>query len=144
VFVGRSEFVNKYAGKTTADSFVDALILSIQQNSAVNLNSIKPGLLTEYTSGGGDLNLSRARAVRAAIDHSLFTTVEYNPSFVLMQYFGYLRRDPDQGGYDFWLNILNNREPNNYRAMVCAFLTSAEYQQRFGTSVTRTNRDCGN
>jgi hypothetical protein len=61
-----------------------------------------------------------------------------------MQYFGYLRRDPDQGGYDFWLNILNNREPNNYRAMVCAFLTSAEYQQRFGASVTRTNRDCGN
>jgi hypothetical protein len=90
------------------------------------------------------VNLSRARAIRVAIDESLFTTAEYNPSFVLMQYFGYLRRDPDQGGYDFWLNILNNREPNNYRAMVCAFITSAEYQQRFGTSVTRTNRDCGN
>lgn len=59
-----------------------------------------------------------------------------------MQYFGYLRRDPDQGGYDFWLNVLENREPNNYRGMVCSFITSAEYQQRFGNTVTRINQDC--
>ena len=59
-----------------------------------------------------------------------------------MQYFGYLRRDVDQGGYDFWLDVVNNREPNNYRAMVCAFITSAEYQLRFGPEVTRTNQDC--
>ncbi len=62
-----------------------------------------------------------------------------------MEYFGYLRRDPDQGGYDFWLNVLSNKLPNDpsgYRAMVCAFITSAEYQMRFGTSITRTNRDC--
>ena len=62
-----------------------------------------------------------------------------------MQYFGYLRRDPDQGGYDFWLNILKNKLSNDssgYRAMVCAFLTSTEYQLRFGTSITRTNQDC--
>ena len=43
-----------------------------------------------------------------------------------------LGRYPDLDGYDFWLNILNNAEPNNYRAMVCAFITSAEYQHRFG------------
>jgi hypothetical protein len=59
-----------------------------------------------------------------------------------MQYFGYLRRNPDPGGYDFWLNVLNDRVPGNYHAMVCAFLTSAEYQLRFGTAVTRTDRDC--
>jgi hypothetical protein len=70
-------------------------------------------------------------------------TSQYNPAFVLMQYFGYLRRDRDPGGYDFWLDVLNNREPNNFRGMVCAFLTAAEYQLRFGSSVTRTNRDCG-
>jgi hypothetical protein len=57
-----------------------------------------------------------------------------------MQYFGYLRRDPDQGGYDFWLNILN-QQPQNFRGMVCAFLTSTEYQQRFGVA-TRSNADC--
>lgn len=143
-FVQRQEFLTKYASQNTATAFVDAVIASIQQNSGVSLTGIRSVMLSEYSTGGTDLNLSRARALRVAIDHSLFTTTEYNPSFVLMQYFGYLRRNPDQGGYDFWLNILNNREPNNYRSMVCAFLTSAEYQQRFGTSVTRSNRDCGN
>jgi photosystem II stability/assembly factor-like uncharacterized protein len=69
-------------------------------------------------------------------------TSQYNPAFVLMQYFGYLRRDIDPG-YDFWLDVLNNREPNNYRGMVCSFLTSSEYQLRFGSTVTRSNVDCG-
>ena len=69
-------------------------------------------------------------------------TSQYNPAFVLMQYFGYLRRNQDQGGYDFWLDVVNNREPNNYRGMVCSFITSTEYQQRFGSAVTRSNADC--
>jgi hypothetical protein len=68
---------------------------------------------------------------------------QYNPAFVLMQYFGYLRRDLDQHGYDFWLDVVNNREPNNYHGMVCAFITSTEYQLRFGSVVTRSNADCG-
>ena len=68
---------------------------------------------------------------------------QYNPAFVLMQYFGYLRRDVDAAGYDFWLDVVNNREPNNYRGMVCAFITSREYQLRFGAEVTRSNADCG-
>ena len=67
---------------------------------------------------------------------------QYNPAFVLMQYFGYLRRNQDQGGYDFWLDVVNNREPNNYRGMVCSFITSTEYQLRFGTLVTHGNSDC--
>jgi hypothetical protein len=69
-------------------------------------------------------------------------TSQYNPAFVLMQYFGYFKRNVDQGGYDFWLDVLNNREPNNYHGMVCSFLTSSEYQLRFGSSVTRSNADC--
>lgn len=85
---------------------------------------------------------TRAQVLLDVIEIAAFKNREYNRAFVLMQYFGYLRRDTDQSGYDFWLNILNNQAPNNYRAMVCAFLTSAEYQQRFGTSVTRTNQDC--
>ena len=59
-----------------------------------------------------------------------------------MQYFGYLRRDIDPG-YDFWLDVVNNREPNNYHGMVCSFITSTEYQLRFGSVVTRSNADCG-
>ena len=91
-----------------------------------------------------EMNAGKTRAqVRAdVIDISAFRTREYNPSFVLMQYFGFLRRDADPGGYAFWLDIVNNREPNNYLAMVCAFVTSAEYQQRFSSVVTRVNSEC--
>jgi hypothetical protein len=62
---------------------------------------------------------------------------------VATQYFGYLRRDPEQAGYLFWLDVLNNEVPNNFRSMVCAFLTSEEYQLRFGGTASRTNADCG-
>ena len=66
---------------------------------------------------------------------------ELNLAFVMAEYFGYLRRDPDPGGLDFWLNQLNSTTPPNFRAMVCAFLTSAEYQERFGPAV-RTDTEC--
>ena len=75
------------------------------------------------------------------IEIQQFKDREYNPAFVLMQYFGYLRRGPDQPGYDFWLEILN-RPAHDYHGMVCSFITSTEYQQRFGPSVTRSNQDC--
>ena len=56
-----------------------------------------------------------------------------------MQYFGYLRRDPnaapdtDHTGYDFWLTKLNDFNGNFINAeMVKAFISSIEYRQRFG------------
>ncbi len=61
-----------------------------------------------------------------------------------MQYFGYLRRDPDQGGYNFWLGIVNNASVANYYSMVCAFLTSREYQERFSSIVPRSDSECAN
>jgi hypothetical protein len=59
-----------------------------------------------------------------------------------MQYFGYLQREPDAGGYDFWLGVLNNGQANNYRGMVCAFITSTEMQRRFSNLAPRTNGEC--
>jgi hypothetical protein len=58
-----------------------------------------------------------------------------NRAFVTMEYFGYLRRDPDTSGFNFWLNKLNSFNGNFVQAeMVKAFLSSAEYRQRFGPS----------
>jgi hypothetical protein len=37
---------------------------------------------------------------------------------------------------------LNTQVPNNFRGMVCAFITSPEYQHRFGAAVTRSDHDC--
>jgi len=98
--------------------------------------------MSEYAAGVDQVD-SRARTVRKLIEYDEFESAEYNSAFVLAQYFNYLRREPEDGGYQFWLNVLNNREPNNYLSMVCAFITSREYQERFGSIVTYTNSDCG-
>jgi hypothetical protein len=137
-FTQRADFLAKYPAGLDAAGFVDALIANIKATDGVDLASRRTDLIGAITAAGG----TRGKALRLAIEDSAFTTTEYNPSFVLMQYFGYLKRNPDQGGYDFWVNVLNNAEPNNYRGMVCSFITSAEYQQRFGNSVTHTNQEC--
>jgi Domain of unknown function (DUF4214) len=142
-FVQRPEFQTKFTGATTAGAFVDQLIQSIQQKSGVDLTSQRQALIDRYNAGA-DANQGRAFAVRDAIDNSAFQNAEYNKAFVLMQYFGYLRRDPDQGGYDFWLDVLNNRVAGNYRGMVCAFITSPEYQLRFNATATQNDHNCGN
>jgi hypothetical protein len=88
--------------------------------------------------------LDAASETRAAVlldvaANSTFRQQERSPAFVLMQYFGYLRRDPDAApdfdlsGYSFWLNKLNSFGGNFQQAeMVKAFITSFEYRQRFG------------
>ncbi|HEV2860518.1 MAG TPA: hypothetical protein VGX48_05910, partial [Pyrinomonadaceae bacterium] len=60
-------------------------------------------------------------------------------AFVLMQYFGYLRRNPnsapdfDYTGYDFWLGNLERFNGNFVQAeLVKAFISSEEYRKRFG------------
>jgi hypothetical protein len=141
-FVTRPEFVQKYQNSTTATTFVDALLESISTSSGASLVAHRADLIAKYNAGTS-LNESRALVVRDVADNSILASALYNKAFVLMEYFGYLRRDPDQGGYDFWLNVLNDRDPGNYRGMVCAFITSAEYQRRFSTLVTRTNAECG-
>jgi hypothetical protein len=136
-WVLRAEFLQRYPPGFSGTQFIDALLESIRQNSGTDLASERAALVNDYNA-----NQSRARIVRLLADSQAFQAAEYNRSFVLMQYFGYLRRDPDEGGYQFWLDVLNNRVPGNFRAMVCAFLTSTEYQQRFGSVITRGNSDC--
>ena len=140
-FVQRAEFAEKYQTNTSADSFVDALLQTMNDASGVDLSSERAALLNRYNSGG-TLTESRALVVRALVDQAAFRTAVHNESFVVMEYFGYLRREPDRQGYAFWLNVLNNGDRNNYRGMVCSFITSAEYQRRFGTVVTHSNAEC--
>ena len=135
-FVQRAEFTGKYPQTITRDEFVDALLQTMSARSGADQTSLRAMLLSDYDTGG------RSLVVRDAAQSSSFTQPEYNKAFVLMEYFGYLRRGPDTGGYDFWLNVLNNGGAGNYRGMVCAFLTSTEYQRRFSAVVTRTNDEC--
>src|SRR5205807_4541254 len=82
---------------------------------------------------------ARARALRRVAENATLNQQEFNRAFVLIQYFGYLRRNPndpqdtDYTGYEFWLNKLNQFNGNFQNAeMVKAFISSAEYRQRFG------------
>jgi hypothetical protein len=79
------------------------------------------------------------------INNRAFIDEEYNRAFVATQYFGYLRRDSDIGGFLFWLDQVNGgplRDVAKQHAMVCSFVTSDEYQQRFSSVVTHSNVEC--
>ena len=140
-FAQRAEFAAKYQNAATAESFVDTLILSVQA-SGVDLGSEREHLINTYNSGIDTL-ASRAAVMRTIADNAAFKQSQYNAAFVLAEYFGYLRRDPDQAGYNFWLNVLNNGDRDDYRGMVCAFITSTEYQKRFSSVVSHGNGECG-
>jgi hypothetical protein len=141
-FVNRAEFVDKYQANTTAGSFIDALLQSLRDTASVDLGGERTNLLARY-SAGATVNEGRALVLREVGDDTSFSNASRNPSFVLMEYFGYLRRGAEPQGYGFWLNVLNNGDAGNYRGMVCSFITSTEYQLRFGTVVTRSNAECG-
>jgi hypothetical protein len=140
-FAQSPEFLTKYPVTQSGSAFIDALIATIQATSSVDLTPRRPELVNEYLLGATQTQ-SRARVIRKAIEYAEYTAAEFNPAFVLSEYFGYLRRGPDTAGYSFWLGRLNTVGATAQRAMVCSFLTSAEYQQRFAPTATRTNIEC--
>ena len=76
---------------------------------------------------------TRATVLRKIAESDFLKQREFTRAFVLMQYFGYLRRDGDDSGFAFWLRKLNEFNGNFVNAeMVKAFITSSEYRQRFG------------
>ena len=80
-----------------------------------------------------DGTITRAQALRLIAESEGLRQKEFNRAFVLMEYFGYLHRDPDAAGYDFWLTKLNSFNGDFVKAeMIKAFLSSSEYRQRFG------------
>jgi len=139
-FVARSEFTSRYQDSSNAESFVDALLQTMRQETGVDLNSQRSALVARYQDGNS-VNQSRALVVRDLIDQQSFGDAVYNSSFVEMEYVGYLRRGGESNGYNFWLGVMNTT--NDYRGMVCSFITSTEYQHRFGSLATHSNADCG-
>jgi hypothetical protein len=136
LFVRTTRFTQAYSGTLTPAQFIDQLnqnagkVLSAgERTTAINLFG------TAVDSNNLD---ARAKAIRQVAEDPDLVAAEQNRAFVLMQYFGYLRRNPDDPpdlnftGYDFWLNKLN-QFGGDYRAaeMVKAFISSEEYKARF-------------
>ncbi|HEY0101655.1 MAG TPA: PQQ-dependent sugar dehydrogenase [Pyrinomonadaceae bacterium] len=75
--------------------------------------------------------LTRAQVLRAIVESEEIAAHEYKGAFVAMQYYGYLRRTPEERGYQDWLRVITE-DPNNIRIMVNGFVNSTEYRLRFG------------
>src|SRR4051812_45696817 len=76
---------------------------------------------------------TRADVLRLVADSEAFKLAEFKRAFVLMKYLGYLRRDPDEEGFNFWLGKLNKFDGGFIKAeMVKAFISSDEYRRCFG------------
>jgi hypothetical protein len=136
-FVRRSKFTTAFPTTMTPAQFVNQLFT----NAGVTPSTAdRNAAIAEFGSATDTSNVSaRARALRDVAENSILQQQEFNRAFVLMQYFGYLRRNPndapdaDYSGYDFWLAKLNQFNGNyNSAEMVKAFISSTEYRQRFG------------
>ncbi len=145
-FVQRPEFVTPFPLGTLVTTYVDTLFT----NSGVTPTATERNdAITAYGAGN---TAGRAAALRSVSESNSVFQKQYNPAFVLMQYYGYLRRNPDDApdlnfsGYDFWLTKMNQfslpgedvRDANVALArvkraeMVRAFIVSSEYRGRFG------------
>ena len=124
-YVTRPEFVSTFGG-TSNQLFVDTLIT----NTGVTFTLSERNQLID---GLNNATETRATVLRKISEKPAFRTAEFNSMFVLMEYFGFLRRNPDQPGFEFWLNKLNTFNGDYFAAeMVKAFIESTEYRQRFG------------
>jgi hypothetical protein len=130
-FVNRSRFTSAYPDSMTATDFVDRLNV----NAGTPLSSTERDQLVSDLDSGAK---TRAKVLRAVAENQNLADTEFNRAFVLMQYVGYLRRDPNSGedtdfsGYNFWLHKLDAFNGDfNQAEMVKAFITSSEYNQRF-------------
>jgi subtilisin family serine protease len=127
-FIQRNEFQAKY-GALNNQNFVNLLYDTTA--GAGSFAAERQAHITALTSG----QKTRADVLHEVANLPIFAerTPIYNQAWVRMQYFGYLRRDAEAQGEAYWINVINNQLPNNYQAMICAFLNSAEYHGRFGT-----------
>ena len=134
-FVQRPRFTSIY-GSLTPTQFVDRL----NTNAGGVLSAPERDRLIQEAGPGSVA--ARASVLRQVAEHPELERREKNRAFVLMQYFGYLRRNPndapeekrDFSGYNFWLTKLNEFGGDFQKAqMVRAFLVSTEYRARFGT-----------
>jgi len=121
LFVQRQEFKNRYDGLSNA-AYVDAL----ETNAEVTLPD-KAVLIAALDTN----QKTRAQVLREIVELQSVTDKFFIRAFVAMQYFGYLRRDPDTTGYNNWITTLT-ADPSNMRHVIFGFIYSDEYRRRFG------------
>jgi Calx-beta domain/Beta-propeller repeat len=152
LFVQRPEFLTKYSLVLDGPGFVDAVLATISNDLGANLTSQRQALINLFNQGSS-VTAGRANVIYRLADDNAANPInnralidaEYNRAFVYTAYSGYLRRNADMVGFLFWLGQVNGaplRDVAKQHAMVCAFITAAEYQNRFSSVATHNNTEC--
>jgi hypothetical protein len=136
-FVKRLQFSLEYPYELPPIDFVNQR--NAKAGAPLSVNEVSAAV-AEFAGAATSEDLgARARVLRMVADSQTFTQRELNSAFVLMQYFGYMQRNPDDppdddlDGYNFWLTKLEEFGGDFRRAeMVKSFLVSTEYRARFG------------
>ncbi len=124
-FTARPAFVSAYSFPNTPmgnQQYVDALL----NTAAVTLPTATRQALIDGLNNG---TLTRAGVLRQIVESQQVSDKYNHQAFAVMEYFGYLRREPDSA-YQVWIQVLD--QSNDPRGMVTGFVTSTEYRQRFG------------
>ncbi|MDQ1612237.1 MAG: hypothetical protein QOG00_2168 [Pyrinomonadaceae bacterium] len=124
-WLARPDFKTLYPDTLTPAGYVDKLLLTAQET--LDGFNTRDTLVADLETG----RKTRAEVLRILVERITNDPRDFNAAFVAMQYFGYLRRDPEPDGYRNWLDYLNTH-PGDYRTMVRGFLYSTEYLLRFG------------
>lgn len=119
VFMDRPEFRTKYDGLNNSQ-----YVNTIESTAGVTLTN-KSALIASLNNG----TRTRAEVLRQIVETQEVFNKFFNRGFVVMEYFGYLRRDPD-ALFNDWITQLN--ATGDYRHLVNGFVNSIEYRQRFG------------
>jgi hypothetical protein len=131
-WVNRIAFKNRYDALTNAQ-FVDTLLSNVGAtltNADPNSGQTRDSLVAALNGG----TKTRAEVLRIIVESQEVNTVQFNPAFVAMQYYGYLRRKPEPQGYQDWLNVIGP-QGQSPRVMINGFVNSPEYYLRFGPNV---------
>ena len=141
-FMARPAFQNIYAGLTTAANAAQ-FIAKLEEKAGVTLpatTTTQPGqppqfgrqeLINKMQSG----EFTAGQTLRAFIEQKVVFDAFFFKSFVAMQYFGYLNRDPEDAGYNDWVDVLTNGRgsipPGDFRHLIFGFVWSVEYREKF-------------
>jgi len=138
-FMERPEVERKFSKSLKASEFNDALIANVIKLTGIDLSaSLKPAESQENAD-------DKITLLSKTLSDPTVSDALYNQIFISTHYLTYLRRDPDESGFSFWVSALKNRslrEPAAARSMVCSFLNSAEYQERFGMLTAHSTTEC--
>jgi hypothetical protein len=141
-FMSRPAFTGIYAGLTTAAN-ASQFIAKLEEKAGVTLpanNTTQPGqppqfgrqeLINKMANG----EFTAGQTLRAFIEQKVVFDAFFFKAFVAMQYFGYLNRDPEDAGYNDWVDVLTNGRgnipPGDFRHLIFGFVWSVEYREKF-------------